>query len=92
MTIEQAKGILLDIKSENLCIDDIRIKERYYALNMAIKSLEMWDKFSDEIPHLFDKRYVEIEDKYSDDLAEGFFQSEKIVKRRIREIKKEIEE
>lgn len=49
MNTEQAKQTLLCIKSENLCIDDIRIKERYYALNMAIKSLEIWDKIIENI-------------------------------------------
>ncbi len=87
MKIEQAKENLTILRLSGRATN-----ETNKALDVAIKSLKMWDKFSNEIPHLFDKRYVEIEDKYSDDLAEGFFQSEKIVKRRIREIKKEIEE
>ena len=49
MNIKQAKQTLLDIKSENFCIDDIRIKERYDALNTAIKSLDMCDKVIKEI-------------------------------------------
>ncbi len=87
MNIEQAKENLTILRLSGRATN-----ETNKALDVAIKSLKMWDKFSNEIPHLLDKKYVEIEDKYSDDLAEGFFQSEKIIKRRIREIKKEIEE
>lgn len=62
------------------------------AIDKAMASLEAWDKFYDEIEELLDKRYCEKEGKVQDNLAEGFLQSEKAIKRRIKEIKKEIEE
>ena len=94
MTIKQAKECLESIDilkyrddDKNYFFDDVKD-----ALDIAIKSLDMWDKFSDEIEELLDKRYCEKEGKVQDNLAEGFFQSEKAIKRRIKEIKKEIEE
>lgn len=72
---------------KNYFFDDVK-----GALDIAIKSLKMWDKFYDEIEELLDKRYCEVENKVQDNLAEGFLQSEKAIKRRIKEIKKEIEE
>jgi hypothetical protein len=94
MTIEQAKECLESIDilkyrddDKNYFFDDVK-----GALDIAIKSLEMWDKFSDEIEELLDKRYCEKEGKVQDNLAEGFMQSEKAIKRRIKEIKKEIQE
>jgi len=91
MTIEQAIELLeIERKTwEEECKSKQPIKQ---ALGIAIKSLEMWDKFSDEIEELLDKRYCEKEGKVQDNLAEGFFQSEKAIKIRIKEIKKKIEE
>lgn len=53
---------------------------------IAIRCLEMLNKLDEEL----DKHYIKIENKVPDDLAEGFFQSEKAIKRRIKEIEKEI--
>lgn len=55
---------------------------------IAIRCLEMLYKFDEEL----DKHYIEKEGKVQDNLAEGFMQCEKLVKRRIKEIEKEIEE
>lgn len=96
MTIEQAKDELYRLKSDIRTGYPLRTnhqKERFMqSIDKAVKSLDMWNKFSDEIEELLDKRYCEIENKVQDNLAEGIFQSEKAIKRRIKEIKKEIEE
>ena len=107
MNIKQAKEIfnifLQDIETNNEgnYILDLRLNPNgtwshfnskdIEAFKTAFKSLDMWEKFLYEISKVLDKRYCEVEDKCLDNLAEGFLQSEKAIKIRIKEIIKEIE-
>lgn len=58
MTREEAKDILYGMKADNLNLDDLRAKDKYNALTMAIKALEQepCNKYIKEIDHL--RKYI----------------------------------
>ncbi|MCR5629925.1 hypothetical protein [Eubacterium sp.] len=82
MNIEQAKEIFniflqdLEMDEDGNSILELRLNpddtwshftpEDIKAFKMAFKSLDMWDKFYDEIEKILDKRYCEKEGKVQD--------------------------